>query len=160
MKCILLLLAGAALCGAEIGVKIFGVTTDGDPCSEEEGELLYKECVEDVAASMGVILSRRLELRGGNRDLQTGSTCTTCCQYCPSCIMSDCYPLGTWCLTYCSARRLVVADEPLHPEERLLVVKGQIQNAAYVCLIRKIKVEGYKCLGHPEDLTIQMFLSE
>jgi hypothetical protein len=158
MKYILFLLASAALCGAEIGVKIFGVTNDRDPCSEEEEEVLYKECVEDVAVSMGLNLSRRLELRG-NRELQTGSTCTTCCQYCPSCIMINCYPVGTWCFTYCSPRRLVEADEHLHPPERLLVVKGQIQNAAYGCLKRKIEKEDYECLGNLEDLTIQMFLS-
>jgi hypothetical protein len=160
MKLTLLLLAAmiGAACGAELGAKIMGVTTIGDPCSASDEEILYEECVVDVAVAMGVNLSRRLELRG-NRELQTGSTCNTCCQNCPSCIMSDCYPLGTWCFTYCSiSRRLTVADEHVHTE-RFLYTKGQIQKAANECLDLKIE-EGYTCLGKPEDLTIKIFLSE
>jgi hypothetical protein len=146
--------------GAELGVKIQGVTTIGDPCSAGDEEVLYEECVWDVAVSMG-FEGRRLEL-SGNRELQTGSTCTTCCDEIPAdepcrdngC--AACYPQGHWCYTYCqSSRRLTVADGT----ERFLVTEGELEQAANECLARKIQ-DGYKCLGNPEDLTTKIFLSE
>jgi hypothetical protein len=67
-----------ALCGVEIGAKIWGSTVVGESCSAaDEMVLLYKEYVEDVAVSIGFDLSRRLEIRG-NRELQTGSKCGVC----------------------------------------------------------------------------------
>jgi hypothetical protein len=64
MKCTLLLLAAmvGAVCGAELGAEIQGVTSSGAPCTAEQDQVLYKECVEDVAVSMGLVLSRRLGL--------------------------------------------------------------------------------------------------
>jgi hypothetical protein len=138
-----------AVCGAELGAEIQGVTTSGSFCTEEEEQILYQECVEDVAVSLGVVLSRRLELRG-NRELQT--------DHCSGC-GSGTYPPWHWCFVMCSTRRrLTVADEHVHPD-RLLVAKGQIQQAANACLDQKIQ-EGYECLGDPADLRIKIFLSE
>jgi hypothetical protein len=157
MKYVLFLLAVwlGAVCGAELGASIQGVVTTEEPCSEAVEEVLYKECVEDVAVSMGVVLSRRLELRG-NRELQSQpSHCYGgCCAKCSNC---NCYPRGTYCYTMCSRkRRLTVTDEHT---ARFLVATGEIQMAANECLDRKIE-EGYTCLGNPEDLTIKIFLSE
>jgi hypothetical protein len=48
MKYTLFLLAAmvGAVCGAELGVNIQGVTTIGDdPCSAGDEEVLYEECV-------------------------------------------------------------------------------------------------------------------
>jgi hypothetical protein len=59
-----------AVCGTELGATIMGVTTGTDPCSADDEDVLYEDCVVDVAIAMGVNLSRRLELRG-NRELQT-----------------------------------------------------------------------------------------
>jgi hypothetical protein len=156
MKYTLFLLAAwlSAVCGAEIGVRIQGIVTAEEPCSAAVEEALYEECVRDVAVSMGVVLDRRLELRG-SRDLQTtGGVCGTCCQNCPDC---NCYPKGTFCFTYCRPRRLTVTDEQAHTA-RFLVATGQIEQAAHECLDRKI-IEGFTCLGDPEDLTIKIFLS-
>jgi hypothetical protein len=139
-----------AVCGAELGAEIQGVTTGGRYCTEDEKHTLYQECVEDVAVSMGVVLSRRLELRG-NRELQGFNHCSGC--------GSGTYPPWHWCFVMCSTRRrLTITDENLHPD-RLLVAKGQIQQAANACLDQKIQ-EGYKCLGNPEDLRIKILLSE
>jgi hypothetical protein len=161
MKYTLLLLAALlhTVCGAEISASIQGVVTTEEPCSEAVEEVLYKECVEDVAVSMGVVLSRRLELRG-NRELQSQpSHCYgACCQNCSDC---DCYPKGHYCWWMCSNkedRRLRLTDEHIHTA-RFLVATGEIQMAANECLDRKIE-EGYTCLGNPEDLTIKIFLSE
>jgi hypothetical protein len=58
MKCTLLLLAAmvGAVCGAELGAEIQGVTSSGPPCTAEQDQVLYKECVEDVAVFMGLAL--------------------------------------------------------------------------------------------------------
>jgi hypothetical protein len=139
-----------AVCGAELGAEIQGVTTSGTFCTEEEQHLLYQECVEDVAVSMGVVLSRRLELRG-NRDLQSFNHCSGC--------GSGTYPPWHWCFVMCSnRRRLIVADEHVQTD-RFLVAKGQIQKAANDCLDQKIE-EGYECLGNPLDLRIKIMLSD
>jgi hypothetical protein len=152
MKCSLFFLAAlvGAVRGAELGAEIQGVTTSGSYCTEEEQHILYQECVEDVAVSMGVVLSRRLELRG-NRELPVLNFCSGC--------GTETYPAGHWCFVMCSARRrLTVADEHAHTD-RLLVSKGQIQQAANACLDDKIQ-EGYECLGDPNDLRIKILLSE
>jgi hypothetical protein len=136
-----------AVRGAELGAEIQGVTTRGDYCTVDEDQVLYKECVEDVAVSMGVLLSRRRELRG-NRELNFCSGCG-----------SETYPRGHWCFVMCSGgRRLVVADEYVHTDW-ISVAKGQIQQAANACLDLKIQ-EGYECLGDPKDLKIKILLSE
>jgi hypothetical protein len=152
MKYTLFLLAAMAggVCGAELGAEIQGVTTSGIFCNAEEDQELYKECVEDVAVSLGVVLSRRLALRG-DRELQYSF-----CGFCGS----GAYPFGHWCFVMCSARRrLAVADELVDTDDKLLVAKGQIQKAANECLDLKIE-EGYECLGNPEDLHIKILLSE
>jgi hypothetical protein len=162
MKYSLLLLAAAmvgVVCGAQLGAEIQGVT-EGSYCTEKVDQLLYNECVEDVAVSMGVVLSRRLELRG-NRELNPCSGCG-----------SGTYPRGHWCFVMCSRRRLLTVsteDQALTTElivtedqaltKNVLDKTEQIQNAANDCLGRKIK-EGCKCLGNPEDLTIKIMLSE
>jgi hypothetical protein len=139
-----------AVCGAELGAEIQGVTTSGTYCTEKEKQILYKECVEDVAVSMGVVLSRRLELRG-NRDLQSFNHCSGC--------GSGTYPPWHWCFVMCSnRRRLTFVDEHV-PSDRLLVSKGQIQQGANDCLDQKIE-EGYECLGNPSDLRIKILLSD
>jgi hypothetical protein len=150
MKCTLILLAAlvGAVCGTELGAEIRGVTTSESYCTPEQEYVLYKECVEDVAVSLGVVLSRRLELRGSGRKLPVCSQCEP-----------EMFVQGHWCFTYCSARRrLAVADEHVHTE-RFLVSKGQIQQGANACLDLKIQ-EGYTCLGNPGDLRIKIFLSE
>jgi hypothetical protein len=157
MKYILLLLIAmiGAACGTHLGATIQGVVTTGEPCSAAVEEALYTECFESVAVSMGIVLSRRLELRG-NRDLQTtGSTCGACCSKCADCA---CYPKGTYCWTKCGVRRLTVTEDQAHAA-RFLIAVGQIQKAANDCLDRKI-AEGYKCLGNPKDLMIHVYLSE
>jgi hypothetical protein len=160
MKYALFLLAAmlslGAVCGAEIGARIQGVVTAEEPCSDGVEEVLWEECVEDVAISLGVDISyRRLELRG-NRELQQANFCSSCCPECTDC---GCYPRGTYCFTKCSSRRrLTVADEKAHIA-RFLTSTGEIQKAANECLDRKIE-EGYTCLGKPEDLTVNIFLSE
>jgi hypothetical protein len=139
-----------AVCGTELGAEIQGVTTSESCCTSEQEQILYQECVEDVAVSLGVVLSRRLELRG-NRELQAN--------HCTGCDDSFTYPLGHWCFVMCSSRRhLAVADEHVHTE-RFLVSKGQVQQGANACLDLKIQ-EGYTCLGNPGDLRIKIFLSE
>ena len=159
MKYTLLLLAAmlGAVCGADIGAKIMGVVTTEEPCSASVEDVLWEECVEDVAISMGVDLSsRRLELRG-DRELQ-GNPCSKCCAECAT---GDCtcWPRGTYCFTMCTRRRrLTVTDEQAHTA-RFLVSSGQIEKAANECLDRKIE-EGYTCLGDPKDLTIKIYLSE
>jgi hypothetical protein len=69
MKYILILLAAmvGVVCGANLGAVIQGVTTSGISCNVEEEQELYQACVEDVAVSMGVVLSRRVDLRGAKR---------------------------------------------------------------------------------------------
>jgi hypothetical protein len=149
MKYIVFLLAAlvGVVFGAELGAEIRGVTISESYCTEDEEQMLYQECVEDVAVSMGVVLSRRLELRG-NRKLQCGG-----------CDADRTYPKGHWCFYMCSARRrLTIADAHVSPD-RFLVAKGQIQQAANACLDLKIE-EGYECLGDPEQLRIKIFLSE
>jgi hypothetical protein len=151
MKITLFLLATlvGTVCGTELGAEIQGVTTSESCCTPTEEHVLYKECVEDVAVSLGVVLSRRLELRG-NRELQN---------HCTGCDDSVSYPMGHWCFVMCSSRRhLTVADEHVHTD-RFLVSKGQVQQAANACLDLKIQ-EGYTCLGNPADLRIKIFLSE
>jgi hypothetical protein len=158
MKSILLLLIAmiGAACGTHLGARIQGIVTSEEPCAAAVEEALYEECVEDIAVSMGIVLSRRLELRG-NRDLQTtGSTCGTCCSKCADC---NCYPKGTWCWTKCgNNRRLTVTEDQAHAA-RFLIAVGQIQKAANDCLDRKIQ-EGYTCLGDPSDLMIKIYLTE
>jgi hypothetical protein len=151
MKIILVLLTAmiGAVCGAHLGAKIQGVTSSGVPCTEKEEHELYTECVEEVAVSKGVVLSRRLELRG-NRELQTTNHC------------GGCQPQndwrGCWCFTMCGSRRLTVADEHVHTA-RFLVATGQIEQAAGECLLQKSTTEKYKCLGDPKELTTKIFLS-
>jgi hypothetical protein len=136
--------------GAELGAEIMGVTTSESYCTEGEQEILYQECVEDVAVSMGVVLSRRLELRG-DRELQWN--------FCSGCANDVAYPAGHWCFVMCSnRRRLTITDEHVNPD-RFLVAKGQIQQAANACLDLKIE-EGYECLGDPGELRIKIFLNE
>jgi hypothetical protein len=156
MKYTLLLLAAmvCAVCGVEIGARIQGVVTAEEPCSDEVEEVLWEECVEGVAISLGVDLSRRLELRG-SRELQS-SVCSTCCQKCGG--DCGCYPRGTYCFTKCTSRRLTVTDEQAHTA-RFLIASGLVQKAANDCLDRKIE-EGYTCLGDPKDLRIKIYLSE
>jgi hypothetical protein len=163
MKYALFLLAAmlslGAVCGAEIGAKISGVVTAEEPCSDEVEEVLWEECVEGVAIDMGVDLnlSRRLELRG-NRELPS-SMCGACRQKCAG-GDGGCYPRGHYCFTKCSSqhRRLTVTDEQAHTA-RFLISTGKIRKAAKECLDRKIE-EGYTCLGEPEDLTIEIYLSK
>jgi hypothetical protein len=147
MKYILFLLVAmvGVVCGAELGAEIQGVTASGIFCTAEQQQELYQECVEDVAVSMGIVLSRRLELRG-DRELQY--------LFCSGC-GGGTYPRGHYCFVYCSARRrlTVVDDADEH------VAKGQIQKAANDCLDLKIE-EGYECLGDPNDLRIKILLSE
>jgi hypothetical protein len=158
MKYSLFLLAAIMLvtmCGAEIGWNVQGVVTTEEPCSAADEAVLYGECVQDVAAAMGVDLDRRLELRG-NRELQQSNVCSRCCSRCRDC---ECYPRGTYCFTKCSQnRRLPVADEQAHTAW-FLVATGQLQQAVTKCIDRKIE-EGFTCLGNSEDLTIKIFLSK
>jgi hypothetical protein len=150
MKHSLSLLAAmvGAVCGTHLGAEFRGVTSIGDPCTQEQDLELYQVCVEDIFVSMGGVLDRRLELRGSGRKLP---------------ICAECEPYmflqGHWCFMYCvGRRRLTVADEQAHPE-RLLVSHGKLQQAANECLDNKI-TNGYECLGNPEDLRIKIFLSE
>jgi hypothetical protein len=150
MKHILFLLAAilGAVGGVEIGAEVQGMATLGQrPCSAKDQDILYEDCVVKVAAGMGVVRSRRLELRG---DRELKGTCAGCGP-CP-----ECYPKGHFCFTWCKSyrRRLTVIDELAH------IPKGQIQQAANKCLDRKIEEEGYTCLGRPQDLRIKIFLSE
>jgi hypothetical protein len=150
MKYTLFLLVAlvGSVCGAELGAEIRGVTDSGIYCTTEEEQVLYTECVEDVAESLGLVLSRRLEL-SGNRELG----------HCSGCNAGVAYPRGHWCFVMCSARRrLEVPDEHAHTD-RILVAKGQIQQGANACLDQKIE-EGYTCLGNPGDLRIKILLSE
>jgi hypothetical protein len=150
MKYILFLLGAAmfgAVRGAEVGAEVQGFTQiDVDPCSVDEQEGFYKECVLNVAVSLGVVLSRRLEVRG-DRDLGTCSGCGSC---------PECYPKGHFCYTWCQVRRRLtltdVTDKAAH------IVKGQIQQGANTCLDDKID-EGYTCLGNKQDLRIKIFIS-
>jgi hypothetical protein len=153
MKSSLFLLAAmvGGVCGTHLGAEIRGVTTIGDPCTQEQDLELYQVCVEDIFVSMGGVLDRRLELRG-NRDLQTSN-------HCSGCDPGYSYPLGHWCYVMCSARRrLAVADEHVHTD-RFLVSEEELQQAATECYVHKI-TNGYECLGNPEDLTIRILLSE
>jgi hypothetical protein len=159
MKYTLFLLA--AVIGSVSGVELFwnvlGRTTIGEPCSAEAEELFYEECLEDVAISMGVNLSR-LELEG-NRDLQSQkSVCSGGC--CPeNCSNCNCYPKGTYCWTKCSKdRRLIITEEQAHTAS-FLVATGQIQSKVRECLHRKVS-EGYTCIGNPEDVTMEIFVSD
>jgi hypothetical protein len=156
MKCTLFLLAAmaSAVCGIHLGAEIQGVTTIGDPCSEEVTAALYDECVVDEAIALGVPVThtRRLELRG-SRELQTTNHCGACqghYEYPHWCVVMKCVPRFY--------RHLTIADENVHTE-RMLYTRGQIEQAANTCLDRKIE-EGCKCLGHPEDLTIKILFSE
>jgi hypothetical protein len=165
MKYTLFLLAAmvGAVCGVGIGAEIQYKSVPSDapgpegeeqflspPCTEVQEQDLYEMCVLEVAESMGVVLGRRLELRG-DRELQRISMCRGC---------RGSYPRGTFCFTRCTfKRRLTVTDTHAHTE-RLLCSQGKIKMAAYECLEEKIKAGGYECLGNPEDLTIQIFLSE
>jgi hypothetical protein len=151
MKVILVLLAAmiGAVCGEQIGAEIQGVTPGGSFCSDDDQEALYDECVKAVAVSMGVVLSRRLELRG-NRELQTN--------HCSGC-GSGSYPPYHWCFLMCGTRRrLTVADEHVHAA-RILVATGEIADAVVGCLRQKSAKEEYKCLGDPDKLTVRIFLS-
>jgi hypothetical protein len=60
---------------------------------------------------------------------------------------------GHWCFYHCGhrSRRLTIADE--------LVSNGQLEQAAYTCLVLKIE-DDYECLGNPEDLKVKIVLSE
>jgi hypothetical protein len=106
---------------------------------------------------MGIVLSRRLELRG-NRELQG-------LNHCGGCAEDQTYPKGHWCFVMCSARRLLTTtdDQALLTDtdrtQFYSVAKGQIQQTANTCLDLMIK-KGYKCLGNPEDLKIKIMLSE
>jgi hypothetical protein len=151
MKYALFLLAAmlslGAVCGAQIDARIEGVTTAEEPCSLAVEEMLFEECVEDVAISLGVDLSRRLELRG-NRELQV--------YHCRACEPKH-FWRGSWCFTMCQSRRLTLTDEQAHTA-RSLIATGKIEQGANECLDRKIE-EGCTCLGDPKDLTIQIYLS-
>jgi hypothetical protein len=119
---------------------------DVDPCSTEDQEVFYQECVLDVAVSLGVVLSRRLQVRG-DRDLNHRSGCGPC---------PECYPKGHFCYVWCQPSRLTltnVTDEAAH------IAKGQIQQGANICLDDKID-EGYTCLGNKHDLRIKIYLSQ
>jgi hypothetical protein len=151
MKVILVLLTAmiGAVCGEQLGAEIQGVTPGGSFCSDDDQEALYDECVKAVAVSMGVVLSRRLELRG-NRELQTN--------HCSGC-GSGSYPPYHWCFLMCGTRRrLTVADEHVHAA-RILVATGAIEEAAVGCLREKITTEEYTCLGDPDELAVRVFLS-
>jgi hypothetical protein len=150
MKSTLFLLAAivGAVCGTHLDARIRGVTTSGDPCTQEQDRELYQVCVEDIFVSMGGELDRRLNLRSGERKLPT---CSQCEPYM--------FVLGHWCYTYCTARRrLTVADENVHTD-RFLVSEEELEQAATECFDDKI-TNGYECLGNPEDLTIRILLSE
>jgi hypothetical protein len=152
MKCILFLLAAifSAARGASVGAEVMGVTNiDVEPCSKEDQDFFYQKCVLEVAVAEGVVLSRRLEVRG-ERDLQAGGTCSGC-GTCP-----ECYPRGHFCYTWCQPkRRLTLTDVT---EEAANISKGRIQKGANDCLDDKID-EGYTCLGNKQDLRIKIFLS-
>jgi hypothetical protein len=100
------MLSLGAVCGVQIGARIEGVTTAEEPCSLAVEEMLFEECVEGVAISLGVDLSRRLELRG-NRELQV--------YHCSACEPKH-YWRGSWCFTMCQSRRLTLTDEQAHPK--------------------------------------------
>jgi hypothetical protein len=152
MKYIIFLLAAmaGAVRGAEVGAEVQGFTKiDVDPCSAEDQEMFYQKCVLQVAVSKGVVLSRRLEVRG-DRDLGMCSGCGPC---------PECYPKGHFCYTWCQPkRRLTLTDVTDVTDEAAHIVKGQIQKAANECLDNKIE-EGYTCLGDAKDLTIKIYLS-
>jgi hypothetical protein len=154
MKRILYLLITAAMFGAvrgaEVGAEVQGLTNiDVDPCStEDQVVILYQECVINVAVSLGLVLSRRLQVRG-DRDLSVCSGCGSC---------PECYPKGHFCYVWChSSRRLTLTDNVT--DEAARIVKGQIQQGANDCLDDKID-EGYTCLGDKNDLRIKIFLSQ
>jgi hypothetical protein len=149
MKYSLFLLAVMAMvgtvCGAELAAQIEGVTLSGPFCTAEQEDELYQECVVDMFVSMGGVLDRRPELRGGARKLPPCSQCNA--------QMSG--ARGHWCFYHCGhrrrRRRLTIGDE--------LVSKGQLEQAAYACLVLKIE-DDYECLGNPEDLKVKIVLSE
>ncbi len=88
MKYILFLLAAifSADRGASVGAEVMGVTNiDVEPCSKEDQDFFYQKCVLEVAVAEGVVLSRRLEVRG-ERGLQAGGTCSGC-GTCPECYL-------------------------------------------------------------------------
>jgi hypothetical protein len=128
------------VCGAELAAQIEGVTLGVPFCTAEQEDELYQECVVDIFVSMGGVLDRRLELRGGGRKLPH-------CNYCTEEMSGS---RGHWCFYHCGGRRLTIADE--------LVSKGQLEQAAYACLVPKIE-DDYVCLGNLEDLKVKIFLS-
>jgi hypothetical protein len=140
------------------------MTTIGEKCTEEDQELFYEECLEDVAESMEITDFSKME--EGNRDLQDegqqgqashSSECTGgCCQYCRNCA---CYPKGHYCFEKCSnRRRLTIADEETNTAS-FLVATGQIQRKVIQCLKRKAE-EGYTCIGDPGDIKLKLFIFE
>jgi hypothetical protein len=158
MKYSLFLLAVmvGTVCGAELGARIEGVTLSGPFCTAEQQDELYEECVVDMFVSMGGVLDRRLDLRGGARILPHCSQCTE--------QMSG--ARGHWCFYHCGGnnRRLTIADALVSKGQLLTIVgelvsKGQLEQAAYACLVPKIE-DDYECLGNPEDLKVKIFLSE
>jgi hypothetical protein len=140
--------------GVDIGWKIMGVTTIGEPCSEKVQEAIFQECVIDMGVSMGVVgPTRRLELRGNRELTTTGSTCGGC--YPDGCSDGSCWPPGTWCYKYCdtkTTRRLLTAERFLEGSE------GQLHQAANECLDNKIP--DHPCLGEEKDLTVKLYISE
>jgi hypothetical protein len=66
---------------------------------------------------------------------------------------------GHWCFYHCGGRRLTIADELVsNTIADELVSKGQLEQAAYACLVPKIE-DDYVCLGNLEDLKVKIFLS-
>jgi hypothetical protein len=171
MKSTLFLLAAmvGAVSGHELDVRLMGVTTFGEPCSDLQQEALYETCVVEVAVALGWDMShehRQLELRG-SRELQTGSTCTACCDEVLGLPCADngcwsCYPWGHWCWIYCdpdkSRRRLQVPDEHVHTE-RFLFNVGELQQKVNECFDHA-STHGSPCLGNPEDITVKLYIRE
>jgi hypothetical protein len=161
MKYILFLLAAmvGAVSGHEIGMTVTGATTyGGERCSVADQQVLYEECVVDLAVALGWDFGhhRQLELRG-NRELLD---CGGCCDYCFSHGYDTCActPKGHYCFTNCQSRRLTIADELVNTETFLFSV-GTLEQAANKCL-DDASTHDYPCLGDPNDITIQLFLSE
>jgi hypothetical protein len=141
---VLLALLVGTVSGDEIGAIITGFTADEDYCKPKVMDLLYEECVEDVAISLGASFpDRRLELRGSRR-LQ-----------CDKCTFEATQMRGQWCWYHCRARRLTIANE--RQDKRLpnrQTNQGKIQKAARDCY--EEKRGQYKCLGTADDLKVSI----
>jgi hypothetical protein len=119
----------------------------------EQQDDLYEECVVDIFVSLGGVLDRLPELRGGARKLPH-------CNYCTDKMSGA---RGHWCFYHCGGRRLfigqllTIADDLVSTIADDLVSK--VQQAAFACLVPKIEND-YECLGNPEDLKVTIFISE